>query len=343
MSRVACSSSARPTCFAAVSGSSSSSAVSARAWASAARASGWPVWAAIRASASAQRAGLRPGAVAGEEARRPAQTPDRVVDVLAALPALEHEPAVLGRRVAVAGLVLEVGQRGGRVELHGDDVQPRGGVQRAQQQRPGARGLAAEGMDGAEGAVGDQGVVGADVAGLKLAAQLDGGVPVAELAQDVGDARQADVLERVGAARAAQAERGGERLVRAAVVARGLQGRAEALVELGGLRRELVGEREREPGADRLDAGGELAALGRRHALQSQGAGAQVDALGALGLLAGRAREGRPPRRACPRSAGSRPTTSRSAAASPGRPLVANESAATRRAASARSRSPRSS
>ena len=143
---------------------------------------------------------------------------------------------MLGRRVAVACLVLQIGQRGCRVELHGDDIQACRGVERAQEQRPGARGLAAEGVNGAEGAVGHQGVVGPDVAGLKLVTQLDGGVPVAELAQDVGDARQADVFERVGAAGAAQAERGGERLVGAAVVARRLQRRAEALVELGGLR-----------------------------------------------------------------------------------------------------------
>ena len=155
-------------------------------------------------------------------------------------------------------------------------------------------------MDGAEDAVGDERVVGPDVAGLQLAAQLDGRVPVAELAQDVGDARQAAVLERVGVAGAAQADRGGERLVRAAVVARGLERRAEALVELGGLRRELVGEREREPGADRLDAGGELAALGRRDALEPEGAGAQVDALGALRPPPRPRARARPPRRACP-------------------------------------------
>ena len=264
------------------------------------------------------------------------------MDILAALPALEHEPAVLGRRVAIAGLVLQIGQRGRRVELHGDDIQARGGVERAQEQRPGARGLAAEGVDGAEGAVGHQGVVGTDVAGLKLVAQLDGGVPVAELAQDVGDARQADVLERVGAAGAAQAERGGERLVRAAVVARRLERRAEALVELGGLRRELMGQREREPGADRLDAGGELAALGRRHALQTQGASAQVDALGALGLLPRHAREGHRLAvlaRALQVPGDHQPLGGRL----PRQAVGANESAATRRAASARSRSPRSS
>ena len=89
------------------------------------------------------------------------------------------------------------------------------------------------------------------------------------------------MLERVGAARFAEADRGVERRVRAAVVARDLQRRAEPLVDLGGLEREPVLEREREPGADRLHAVVELAALGPRDALEPEGPRAQVDALGA--------------------------------------------------------------
>ena len=101
-------------------------------------------------------------------------------------------------------------------------------------------------------------------------------------------------------------------------------------------------EREREPGADGLEPGVELAALGARDALEPERAGAQVDAPGALRLLAGDARE-LDRLAVLARALQVAGDASRSAAASPGRPSAANASAATRRAASARSRSPWSS
>ena len=64
---------------------------------------------------SASRAGARLAerAVAGEEARRPAKAPDRVVVVLAARPALQHEAAVPVGAVDVA-LVLRRARRARR-------------------------------------------------------------------------------------------------------------------------------------------------------------------------------------------------------------------------------------
>ena len=143
-----CSSSARPSCCAAASASPSASAVSPSAWASAASASGWPVVAAIADSASAHARASREVAAGGEHLRGGAQAPDRVVVVLAALPALQHGAEVLQRGRAVARVVGEPAERGRAVDAHRDDVEPRGGRrssasssgQRARGRRRGSRG-----------------------------------------------------------------------------------------------------------------------------------------------------------------------------------------------------------
>ena len=79
----------------------------------------------------------------------------------------------------------------------------------------------------------------------------------------------------------AQPDRRAERVARAAVVARDLVRGAEPLVDLGGLRGQLVLEREGEAGADDLDAVVVRAALDPRDALEPHRAGAQVGAIGA--------------------------------------------------------------
>ena len=88
----------------------------------------------------------------------------------------------------------------------------------------------------------------------------------------------------------AQPDRRPERLARAAVVARHLVRGAEPLVDLGGLERQLVLEREREPGADDRDPVVERAELDLGDALEAHRARAQVRALGAHRLLAGEPR-----------------------------------------------------
>ena len=88
-------------CSAAASASPSSRASSPTAWARAATASSWPPSAAICPSAEAQSCASVAAPVAGEPARRPADPPDRVVVVLAFLPAGEQLAAVAGRRLVV--------------------------------------------------------------------------------------------------------------------------------------------------------------------------------------------------------------------------------------------------
>ena len=126
------------TAAAAASASPSASAVSAIAQASAASASACPADAAIDDSASvhARASSSAPGA--REPAGRPAQAPDRVVVVLAALPAGEHERGSAPRRARVLALLRgQPRERRGAVALHRDDVQPRRRLQAARQQRPG--------------------------------------------------------------------------------------------------------------------------------------------------------------------------------------------------------------
>ena len=102
------------------------------------------------------RARLAERAVAGEEARSPAKAPDRVVVVLAALPALQHEAAVRVGVVEIALVLRQPGERGGAVHAHRDDVEARGRVQALDEQRPSGRPLAAERTDRPEHAVRDQ-------------------------------------------------------------------------------------------------------------------------------------------------------------------------------------------
>ena len=88
----------------------------------------------------------------------------------------------------------------------------------------------------------------------RSSAELRRAVPVAQLAQDVGHAAEAGVLQAVRPVGLAEADRRGERVARAAVVARDLVGRAEPLVDLCRLRRQLVLERQRQTRSDGLHA-----------------------------------------------------------------------------------------
>ena len=216
-------------------------------------------------------------AVAGEKARGPAQAPDRVVVILAARPALHHEAAVTAGLVEVALVLVEHRERGGAVDGHRDHVEAGGRLEALDEQRPGGRSLAAEGPDRPEHAVHHQRRVRAGARGAQLLRQLDRALPVAQLAQHVGHAAQAGVLRARGAARLTEADRGGERRARAAVVAGDLVGRAEPLVDLGRLERELVLEREREPCSDRVHPLAELAALHARDALEPEAPRPQVE------------------------------------------------------------------
>ena len=107
-------------------------------------------------------AGARVGrvAVAGEASRRPAQAPDRVVVVLAALPAREHGAAVLARAASRSPSASASQASGPPRCRHCMETTSRrvAVVEAAQEQRPRrARRCAAAGVDRAEEAVGDQG------------------------------------------------------------------------------------------------------------------------------------------------------------------------------------------
>ena len=156
MCRPACSSTARANCATAASASPSASAVSAIAQASAASASSCWAEAAIEDSASvhARASARRP--VAREPPGRPAQAPDGVVVVLAALPAREHGPAVLLGALRVALLRGEPGQRRGAVALHRDDVEPRRRLVGSASAARRPRAAPAPDLDRAQDAVGDE-------------------------------------------------------------------------------------------------------------------------------------------------------------------------------------------
>ncbi len=120
----------------------------------------------------------------------------------------------------------------------------------------------------------------------ELAAHLCGAPPVAALAQDVGQARDARDLHPAVAGRLAEIERGVERLLGAAKVGGVVERDAQALVEVGGDRREIVLERDREGRAHDLDARLVLAVLRRREPLEPERAQLQVQAPRAVGVLA---------------------------------------------------------
>ena len=86
---------------------------------------------------------------------------------------------------------------------------------------------------------------------------------------------------------AAEVEGGVERLLGLAVVGAVVEDEAEALVELGGDRGEVVLERQGEAAADRLQALLEVAALGLDHALEAEDAGVEVDPLGGVRFRGG--------------------------------------------------------
>ena len=221
--------------------------------ASAASASAWPVAGRIRGERLGTGVRARAVARGGEVHGRPAQPPERVVVVVAVLPAGEHRAAALPRLVVGALRGGDARQRRGRVDRH-VVVAERATRRRARtssSRRAGAE-LALEGVDAPEQALGD---VDGGAGGDQLAAHPRRARPVAALAQHVGHARDAGdlgacVRARSGTAPSAVSSASSAR----AVVGRLVQRDAEALVELGGDRREVVLEREGEAAADRLQA-----------------------------------------------------------------------------------------
>ena len=203
----------------------------------------------------------------GEPARRPAHAPDRVVVVLALLPAGEQLAAAAGRLVLEPFGGGDDRQRGGRVDVH-VVVADRGGDRaRGAQHAPRDAVLAFEGVDRADQPLGDPDRgVGLD----QLATELRRPRPLAALAEDVDEAGDAGDLGAGVAVGAAEVEGGVERLLGLAVVGAVVEDEAEALVELGGDRGEVVLERQGETAADRLQALLEVAALGLDHALQAE-------------------------------------------------------------------------
>jgi hypothetical protein len=90
------------------------------------------------------------------------------------------------------------------------------------------------------------------------------------------------VLHRIAAVGLAEPDRGREGVAGAAVVAGDLAGRAEPLVDLRRHEGELVLERERKGGADRLDPVLKLAGLGACDPLQAERSRAEIDPLRAV-------------------------------------------------------------
>ena len=111
----------------------------------------------------------------------------------------------------------------------------------------------------------------------QFAAQLTGACPLAALAQHVDEAGDAGELGADVLAGPAEAERGVQRFLGAAVVGGVVEDHAEALVELGRDRRQVVLEGQGKRAADRLQPGLELAPLGLRDAQQAAGANAEVE------------------------------------------------------------------
>ena len=196
-------------------------------------------------------AGVQVGAIAlaGEERRRPADPPDRVVVVLALLPAGEQGAAVLGRLLLGPLGRGDVGEARGRVHEH-VVVANRGGDRARGREHPARRGqLPLESVDRADQALGHPDRrAGVD----QLATQLAGARPLAALAQHVDEAGDAGELGDDVLAGAAEAERGVQRFLGAAVVRGVVEDHAEALVELRRDRRQVVLEGEGKRAADRL-------------------------------------------------------------------------------------------
>ena len=164
-------------------------------------------------------------------------------------------------------------------------------------------------------------------------------LPVAELAQHVGHAAEARVLEHVGPAQLAQPDRGSERLARGAVVGDDLVRGGEPLVDLCGLARELVLERESETRADLRDAVVEppsFASIAPSSPIARARRSTRSAPDRLVARLAGVAR----PRHGWRRSGGSPRRRAALRPPRPGSPFAAYASAATRRAASADARSP---
>ena len=196
------------------------------------------------------RAGASPCAAKYAVAQRSGA--ERVVVVVAGLPALEHRAAALPRLGGVALGGRDARERRGRVDRHVVvGVARRDGERRGEQ--PPRRASAAPRRRGWRRAGPRRRRRSCRSAIISRHMRV-APRPLAALAQHVGHARHAGADRVRVRARPAQRQRGVERLLGAAQVGRLVQRHAEALVELGGDRGEVVLEREREAVADELEA-----------------------------------------------------------------------------------------
>ena len=267
---------ARPSCSAAASASPSASAVSPSAWASAASASGWPVAAAIARQRLGARARLgERRRCAAKTARRPAQAPDRVVVVLAALPAVEQR----ARQCSAARVGVALGARRATASAaalshaHRDDVEARSprrgsGSSSGRPSRASPRQAWIAPSTPSATSVASAAARPARSAPRHSSSAL---VPVAELAQHVGHAAQATLLEARRRRALAQPDRGR----RAPRARRRSRRRSRARCRAAGRPRppprvSSCSSASDEPGADRLDALVERAALDAGDALEAR-------------------------------------------------------------------------
>ena len=328
-------STARESCSAAVSASPSSSAVSPIACASARERVRVPVAEAMRVSASAQACAP---ARSPRRARKPAaqlQAPDRVVVVLAVLPALEQRAAVLERprrgrprprrrRPAPAVVSTHMLKCPTGADVASDEASSR----RAEPSLPWKPWI------GAEQALGDpdRGVRWRSARG---SAPRRATTRRARAARRRGRSRRPTSVpgspstwHSPSASSSASSAR--------AVVGRVVEHHAEALVELGGDHGEVVLERQREPAADDLEARRRSRPAWPRATPSMPSARARRSSRSARSASSrGATWRARWPRCAWRRCACWLAIASRSTAASAGRPSAANASAAARRAANA--------
>ena len=208
--------------------------------------------------------------------------------VLGLAPALDHRPAVTGRRPGRALGLVDDGQPPGREQLHGGQLDPAGQGERLQQQRAGPPGLAAEAEDRAEHAGGHgPGVQGGVGGGDDLAAEGDRPLPVAGLAQHRGQAGQAELGRGLQGVGRAEAERLVVGLLGGRVVAGVLERVGQPLVDLGRRPGQAVLQGHGQGGPDLLDRVVALAHARPGVALVAEDPRLEVDPPGRPGLPPG--------------------------------------------------------
>ena len=186
------------------------------------------------ADSASQHARAGPSRAASEASPPPSAAPSPRVVVLAALPAREEHTAELLRTIHVALVCRQPRQRRCAVALHGHDVEAGRRLEAARRQRQGLPRVASPGVERAEHAVGDQGVLAAAPGAMSARTAHRLG-PSPKLAQDAGHAARAHLLQ------AALAERSHRPIAvpsasRAPHVVPGdLVGRPQPLVHLRGL------------------------------------------------------------------------------------------------------------